>query len=437
MICTGPLTPAQNARSIKGIYYFNMANGFSYMCLGETIILLLAIQIGASDIIITVLGSMLYLGFTLLPLGRVFTARWGAAKTQSVCWVCRNVAAVMCASSALWYWLEIPYLPIITLVCSAYIFYGLRAAGVVMSVPLLGEITDSKTRGIVIGKAGSYFYIFCFAALLLLIIPVVTLKPSLWTLMGLILFGSALGVFASRFMLMVDETEALRDSAKKPLWNEMKTSLKNKAFMKLVLVNFTNNVFLILLLPISVAVIKRAYGFSDAGALWFSLCQYAAAALFSNWAGKLSRKYGPRQVMLAFYCVMVLISILWIFMPTKISFALLGVAFIANGAINIALPNCTQHYFLNVVPKENSVGASILQSVITGAAAGVVGMFLGRYLIEYSTINFPKGSLDAYKIYFKLYFLLSLPGLFFIWSLTPLPEEKRRFHFRIPRIFGN
>lgn len=437
MICIGPLTPSQKARSIKGIYYFNMANGFSYMCLGETIILLLAMEIGANDIVVTILGSMLNLGFTLLPLGRYFTARWGAAKTQSICWVLRNVAAVCCASSALWFYLGIPYLPLITLVLSAYAFYGLRAAGVVMTVPLLGELTTEQDRGTVIGKAGSYFYIFCFAALLLLIIPILTFKPHLWTLTGLIIFGSVLGVFASRFMLMVDETEVLRDSAKKPIWSEMRIALKNKPFMKLVLVNFVNNVFLILMLPISVAIIKRVYELSDSAALWFALCQFAASAVFSNFAGILSRKYGPRQVMFVFYLALVLLSILWINMPNKFTTILLIIAFITNGACNTALPNCTQHYFLHVVPKENSVAASILQAVLTGAAGGLVGMALGWCMIKYSNTQFAAYTLDSYKLYFKLYLLLSLPGLYFIYKMKPLPEEKRRIFFKIPRFFGH
>lgn len=40
MICKGPLTPAQLASSQHNYHIFSLINGLSYMCLGETVLIL-------------------------------------------------------------------------------------------------------------------------------------------------------------------------------------------------------------------------------------------------------------------------------------------------------------------------------------------------------------------------------------------------------------
>ena len=51
------------------------------------------------------------------------------------------------------------------LLAGAFFFYGFRAAGVVMSQPLVGNITSEKDRAKVIGVNAGFFYLSCLAAL--------------------------------------------------------------------------------------------------------------------------------------------------------------------------------------------------------------------------------------------------------------------------------
>ena len=64
-------------------YIFNLINGLSYMCLGETVIILLAVKIKSPDAIVAVLGSMSFFGYLMLPLGKKLTSHVGAVKTQA------------------------------------------------------------------------------------------------------------------------------------------------------------------------------------------------------------------------------------------------------------------------------------------------------------------------------------------------------------------
>ena len=58
MILEHELTLEQRLRSQRNINAFNAINGFSYMCVGETIMILLALKLGFSDVVTAVLGGM-------------------------------------------------------------------------------------------------------------------------------------------------------------------------------------------------------------------------------------------------------------------------------------------------------------------------------------------------------------------------------------------
>ena len=100
MIYDRPLTDEQRRVSQLNYNLFNIVNGASYMCLGETVIILFAVKLHAPNVIVAVIGSMLFLGFLLLPLGVVRTAQVGAARSQADFWVWRNLAALLAASGA-------------------------------------------------------------------------------------------------------------------------------------------------------------------------------------------------------------------------------------------------------------------------------------------------------------------------------------------------
>ena len=140
MILKHPLSPEEKKTSQINYNLFSAVNGASYMCLGETVIILFAVKLHAPNILIAVIGAMMYLGFLLLPLGVIRTGQVGAARSQADFWVCRNIAALLVAASAFLV-LVYPTLAMAVLLLGSFLFYGFRAAGVVMSQPLIGDIT--------------------------------------------------------------------------------------------------------------------------------------------------------------------------------------------------------------------------------------------------------------------------------------------------------
>ena len=86
MILNGPVPPERQRQSQKNYKIFGLINGFSYTCLGETVIILLAVQLGCKNYVISTLGAMLYFGFLLLPLGKTMSAKVGAVRCQVYFW---------------------------------------------------------------------------------------------------------------------------------------------------------------------------------------------------------------------------------------------------------------------------------------------------------------------------------------------------------------
>ena len=100
MIFKNTVPPERRRSSQRNYNIYNSINGLSYMCLGEAVIILLAVRIGSPDYVIAAIGAMIYIGFLLLPLGKIVAMRIGAAQSQAFFWVMRNSAALLVAVAA-------------------------------------------------------------------------------------------------------------------------------------------------------------------------------------------------------------------------------------------------------------------------------------------------------------------------------------------------
>ncbi len=425
MIMNGPVPPERQAASKYNYKIFALINGLSYMCLGETVIILLAVQLNCKDYIVSALGAMLYFGFLLLPLGKIVTAHVGAAQSQGIFWILRNISALIVAAATPVCIYVSPTLAVIILLAGAFLFYGFRAAGTVMVQPLLGEMTNRSDRSAFIALTTALFYATCFIALVAISI-VLHYTRSIWALTGIIIIGAMFGFTSSRFISRIDETGAIRDSAKKPIMGELKILCRSNPVLRLLAGGFVINLAVIMLIPISMLALKRGYGISNTNALMFALVQMAASVLLSYVIVKATRKLGPRRIMIVTYLFMLLIGLLWMLAPAKFNWLYLIFPFILCGGTYVSMTNSMIHYFLQIVEEERRVAASILIAIVTGAGAGIAGMLIaGGLLAAIERLTDKLQSPDPYKVYFIAATILLLPGLCVLSSMKPLPVEKR------------
>ncbi|NMA47965.1 MAG: MFS transporter [Lentisphaerae bacterium] len=435
MIIDGPLSPERRQRSQKYYNLFSLLNGFSYMCLGDTVIILLALNLNCPDYVVSTLGAMLYASYLVLPIGKVVAARVGAVRCQSIFWILRNCAALIVAASVPVTHLGYPDLAISLLLGGAFLFYGFRAAGTVMIQPLIGDITSEAERPLFIGSNAMFFNIACFLALLG-IIALLHIHEDGWTLMGVVVVGSAFGLTSTHFIRKIDETSAPRESARRPVWGELRLCLANPVFIPQMLSGFVVNMAVIMTVPTTMLALKRGYGVSDRNALFFSLIHLTSAVIMSQLAGKVSARIGPRKVLLYCYCAFLLTALLWAVSPLQLLPVFIWMPFFLVGGAYVSSNNATTHYFLQTIPENNRVVASIAINVIPGALAGFVGMLLSGALLNWVNGQFADvAAIHRYRAYFTISGIILLPGIFCIKRLPPLPIEKRRLKVRWQDLF--
>ncbi len=428
MILNGPVPPERQRQSQKNYKLFGLINGFSYTCLGETVIILLAVQLGCKNYVISTLGAMLYFGFLLLPLGKTMSARVGAVRCQVYFWILRNIAALLVAAAVPLYLYVDESLAIVCMLSGSFLFYGARAAGIVVIQPLIGEITTRSDRSRFFAHVSAISYASGFLTLAGIMFLLYWSHNSLWSLTGIVVAGSVAGIFSSRFLSRLDETGEIIKFARKPIGDEVTKLWRNDIFRNMLFAGWVINLAVIMLIPISVLALKRGYDVSNTTALAFTMVNLGALVLFSFLISRPIRMIGPRNFMILAYCVLLFSACLWAFAPEQMNWLHVSLIFLLNGAAFISLINAMNVYFLEMIPEKRRVTASILVAVVSGAGAGIVGMLCSGGLLELlSQYSVEAGSnaIRLYHYYFSSAAVLMLPGIIMIFGMHPMPIEKR------------
>ena len=425
MICNRPLNPQELKSSQKNYLLYNGVNGASYMCLGETVLILFAVKLHSPDYVIAILGGMIYFGYLLLPLGKAMTARVGAAQTQADCWVLRNIAALVVAAAAPVSLFFNETLAAVMLVLGALLFYGFRAAGVVLSGPLVGEICEKSGVGSFISKAWLCFYSSGLTALVLITLCL-KINQSVWMLFAIIVAGTILGIYSSTFCRRICETGEIKENAKRPLLKEIMPLLKNKVLVRQVIAGMICNMTVVFLVPISMLSLKRGYGVNDSTALLYSLVQFAASIGTSVALSKFADRFGGRKMAITGFYGNYIIILLWLLLPTHFHPALLILPFIFTPCCAVAATTSLSQYFIHTIKPRDQVVASMLVAVGTGVCAGLPGMFFSSLFLKLAAkLNDTGIPLMTYKYYF-LFILILLPlmsiGVHRLYKEEKLPE---------------
>ena len=410
MILNRPLTFEEKKSSQHNYKWFNIVNGASYMCLGETILILLAVKMKCSDAVVAALGTMQYVGYMLLPLGKLLTARSGAAASQAHFWVFRNIAVLIVAAAipvSLWVSHDFA---VFMLLGGSFLFYGFRAAGVVMSGPLYGEICDTATRGRFISAMSSVFYMSGLAALIVISL-LLKCSSSIWMLFSVVVTGSILGITSSQYIRNVHETGQIKQSAREPIMSRIGTVLKLRIIRSQIIGGMACYTALLLTVPVSMLALKRGYSVSDTDALVFGIIQFAAAAGSGYLQSRLADRFGSRKMLLIAYCCFIAMALLWIMSPGKLQLFYSAIPFILGAYAMTGVSNFLVQYYLETVPKKLQIVSSMVISICTGVFAGLISMGIAGGLLNLAAHwNTSENPLTTYRLYF-FFLLFLLPPL--------------------------
>ena len=423
MIYPGPLNREQRLKTQKNYCRFNLINGAAYMCLGETIIVLFAIKLNAPNGMVASLSACIYFAFIMLPLGKLVAGKVGAARSQAVFWTIRNFVAVGVAASSLTAYFGFHTLALVQIFVGACLFYGLRAAGVVMAQPFIGDMTTESERPQLLGNSAAQFYIGSVCSLLM-IWALLSWNESIAMITGIIVWGAMLGLTSTYFIRQMDESPAMIQAARRPLMNEFRRVWQIAEIRKLLPAMFTVTLSLIMIGAVSMLCVKRGLGVSDKAALYFSLIQFLSCCGVSYLSATVLRRFGARKSLFMSFGVILAVGVLWLAAPLQMNYIYVSILFVLIGGASVTSMNATTTYYLQITPEKFRVAASMLTSVVTSVLAGVAGMFLSSNafrVIDAKLITWEP--MNRFKVYFAFALILLSALSFTVWQL---PEKKAK-----------
>lgn len=428
MILNRQLTAAERKASQRNHLTFSLINGASYMCLGENVVILLAVHLAAPSTVVAVIGAMIYIGFLALPLGVRWTARVGAAACQADFWICRNVAAIFIACSVFVASFS-PPLAWGVIVAGSFVFYACRAAGCVLGMPLVGDITSREEVSVFLGANYKCFY--GSGVVSVLVISLLThYIEGVWTLFGVILFGALSGFASSHFVRGINESGAVKEAAGHKLLPGMKEVFRGLDVRLLCLAWFGLNLTLVMLAPISVLALRRGFGFSDTAVLICAIAQFAAGCLISPPSGRLCKHLGPRLVLAVSFAFFLLVPPLWVFFPESgaagpsvLAYVVAIAIFAIIGCAQISTNNAATAYFLLICPEaRQQVPGTIAVQILASVGAGLFGTCAAPPLLLAAERIAGAMGLEGASGQFRAYFLLAAP----LFAICLLPILRLR-----------
>ncbi len=423
MIYDQALTKEQRKKSQLNYIAYNAINGASYMCIGETIILLLATKLNAPAYIISIIGAMIYFSYLLIPLGLICTAKVGAAKSLASFWLYRNSSAILIIGS-IFVNVYSPFTAWMMIILGAFLFYGFRGAMVVMGFPLMGEITNENERAKFIGNSNAFHYLF---GVLALAGSSVILKwnDDLKVVASIIGAGVLIGLIALPFINRIDETSEIKKSAQHSFLDSIKIALAEPSMWRQIFAGMTVSTSIVILIPLTLKIIKNCYGQTDSLAVALSILQFMTIIFGSWFGGLLAAKFGPRRIIIIGFLVAFLIAIFWGFAPSELPKniflrgGILALPFVLNGLLQALAPNSLGHYFLSIVPKERHVSGILFMNLTVGVMAGLLGMVLSSAFLKIASL-LVDGEFQIFKIYYLLTIAFLLVGLIPIFRLKKI-----------------
>ncbi len=409
------LTEAQMKRSQRYYIGFNLLNGIGYLCVGDMVMMLLANRLGFPDWVFTTLAALFNIGCVWLPLGKIATQYWGAARTQANFWFLRNFASVIMASCAIWGHFGHIYIAGAFLLGGAFIFYGCRSAGAVMSTALVGNITKPEDRGKLLAFASMSHHIVSTVAVVGLTFLLHWVK-SMWALYGIVLFGAGCGALSAVCLRQIDESDAIMQAAKKPLIADAWACLKDSAFRRMVTAQVCFSLATALTIALNTLVLKRGFGVPDSWAMALSFVGGLLNVGLARPASLLGDKIGPRKAIIIAYGILFFVILFWQVVPATFHWYTWFVMMVMTSFCSMCNGICSGQYFLKCIPVEHQPSAATLQALINGVLTGFIAMGLTALLWMVCDWRLgPEITMERYRFFFILAIPFVLLGFIGVW----------------------
>jgi len=419
---TNDLSPSLKQKGQKLYLWFTRMNALSYASLAESILILYAIKLGASDSYVAIITSFLYFTMPFMLLGKTFIGKWGAARSHGINWALRNLSASLMILVPL---IQARYSVtggLYFLLIAAFLFFTFRSIGMVAMTPLVGEITSDQDRGAFIAKIWMAFNSFSLILMVTIAFLLDRFK-SIHTFQAIISFGVITGLLSSFIIYRVPESPRARVSGKEKFSSAYQYITRNATARRLLIAWTAITMSMMLVIPIGVVTLKRGYQLSDHVVLAFIILQLIGS-IYASYNNKLFLDHvGSRPLIILYSIGLLLVQLMWVFAPVHTVWIYLGALYFILGMTISGAQTSLSHYFLSTIPATRRVAASMFINITSGLAAGLAGsIFAGGFLKLLH--HFDLREIMVYKTYFIVIAFVQL--LVIALSFRLIRQKERR-----------
>ena len=408
MIINGKLSLSQQKNGRKGLLTFSFLNGIALTCITGNVLSLYLLKLGCIPAFVAVISSFGYLGTLFAFAGKSSISKIGAAATIKFSWLICSITAVSLAI--------IPFMDftfyhktiiILLITIATFIFFVFKSIGTAALQPLMGEVTTKDNQG----RFSSKFFLFYSLATVFaiaIIFCLISIKNSL-LMFQIVLFSGALTTFiGSSIFIKIKETDVPRKSAQATTTKQLLSIIwHNRDYRIFLFVKSFVRTGMILIIPISILALVKMYGVSYQTALIFACVQLIGGIFISYLNGIISQETGPKPLIIIYIMLQFIVCLFWILAPTHFYWGYCVIIFLMGGVCLYGLDACLNHYYLTLIPRENSVGISLWYTTICGAVTGISGIVLGGGLLKLFSLFLSEA--NVFRHYYIIMLLLMIP----------------------------
>ena len=397
---TENLTPRQVRIAQRRFTLFSFINMVSWQLLTGNIITLYALRLGADDLTVGVLYSLIPLG-QLLPLaGRVIVRHLGSVRTMAAFIALRNLMMLPIMAAPLFANAGRSDIGVWLVIASVIGFNVARGIAITGNNAIIGAITTDADRGSFLSRQQ---VVTQLAAVGTGVAMGLLLQDEAPLVLYSLLFaaGLATGLATASIVSRLPEPPTIARGG--GFVRSVVGALRDRGTRRFTLLLAVHSFVVSMALPFLIVYVKRAHAQSDSVAMLLTVIGSFGAVGVALLSGLVIDRVGARPLMSVYTGILSVTMVLVVAAPPLTNplgvWLYLGaVFFLATFAAN-GIASAHSVYFFALVPAGERLNMGVFNFLVTGIPASLGAMSGGALLNLLATMEFLDAS-SLYRIYF-------------------------------------
>ena len=394
------LTPRQVRAAQRRFTWFSLLNVVSWQLLTGNIITLYALRLGAGELLVGTLYSLIPLAQLLPLIGRAIVRRAGTVRTMGVFWLARSALMVPILFAPLFVNGSHPEIGIWLIVVSVVGFNVARGIAITGYNAVVGTITGEADRGSFLSRQQVVAH---FGAIGTGAIMGLLLQDRSPLILYSLLFatGIATGIATAYIIFRLPEPPASERTG--GFLKAVSGALRRANTVRFMALLAANSFVVSMALPFLIVYVKRAYGQGDDVAMLLTVIGSVGAILAALISGFVIDRVGAKPLMSVLTATLTIAVVLVVVAPPlgdpRSLWLYLGAIFFLTTFAADGIGSAHTVYYFNLVRPSEHLNLGVFNFLVTGISAALGSLAGGVILSGLAAID-GLGTAGVYRVYY-------------------------------------